>query len=163
MSRSAFAAMRFDVSKHLAYPGRRFPVSLVLSGEPDAVDGLSTVESIALDGEAFAQLSTLYLDLAIRATITQPCRRCLRPVRVVREIEESLDVAIPPGAGSVDLYPDIVRLVLSAHDPNVLCRSDCRGLCPVCGADRNEDPTHSCEEDEGRGPTLRELLMKGTR
>ncbi len=28
-----------------------------------------------------------------------------------------------------------------------LCRPDCRGLCPVCGADLNEDPAHEHRDD----------------
>lgn len=134
-------------------------MSVVLPGESDPSGELCTVESIALDGEGFAQLSTLYLELRILATIAQPCGRCLRPVRVVREIEESFDVPIPPDSGSVDLYPDVVRLILSAHDSNVLCRPDCRGLCPACGADRNEDPSHTCPDGTDDRRTLGEILL----
>jgi uncharacterized protein len=37
---------------------------------------------------------------------------------------------------------DAFALALPAQ---ILCRPDCRGLCPVCGADRNADPGHEHE------------------
>jgi uncharacterized protein len=28
-----------------------------------------------------------------------------------------------------------------------LCTEDCRGICPVCGADLNDDPDHGHDDD----------------
>lgn len=44
-----------------------------------------------------------------------------------------------------------------------LCREDCRGLCPVCGQDRNEEPC-SCIEAPTTNPfaMLQERLKKST-
>jgi len=154
----ASGRMTVNVRQYLDNPGKRFPVDLTLPCRREADDGLRTVQSVRLEGEAFSQLSTLYLSVKITAPVEQPCRRCLEPVVSTVEIHEELDVPIPPGAETVDLLPDVVRLVLSAHDPNVLCCEDCRGLCPVCGADLNRDPDHACEEDEDDRRTLGDLL-----
>jgi len=148
--------MPFDVRAFLDRPGRRLPVAVTLSGGAQTDDELRAVGEIVLAGEAFAQLSTLYVSVHITAQIRQPCRRCLAPVTSSVELDESFEVPIPAGAATVDLRPDVLKLVLSAHDPNVLCREDCRGLCPVCGADLNREPDHNCRtDDEPR--TLRDL------
>jgi len=111
-----------------------------------------------VDGEAFVQLSTLYLDVAIQAKIEQPCRRCLCPVETLYTLHETFEVPIPPATESVDLWAPLLALVLSSHDPNVLCRPDCRGLCPACGADLNADPDHSCSKAQDERRTLGDLL-----
>jgi len=149
--------MSLRVAEYLASPGRRFPVAITLKGGQDP-DSLCTVESIELAGEAFAQLATLYLEVTLRAELLQPCRRCLEPVQTMLELDESFEVPIPPNAESIDLLPAVLRLVLSAHEPNVVCRDDCRGLCPACGINLNRHPDHVCaEEDSGRA-RLRDLL-----
>jgi len=151
-----------DLRPFVEHAGQRFPIDLTLrpaEGKPSDGDvALRTVVSIRLIGEGFAQLSTLYLKLSLTSEIRQPCRRCLQPVTSIETIDEEFEVSIEPTAESVDLWSDVVRLVLSAHDPNVLCKKNCRGLCPHCGADLNQDPDHACESDEGDDTrTLRDL------
>jgi len=149
--------MRLRVQEFLDRPGRRLPVKLTAAGEDQPDDELRVVEEIALDGEAFSQLSILCLTVHVTARIRQPCRRCLAPVTTSVELDEEFEVTIPPGADEVDLREDVLKLVLSAHDPNVVCREECRGLCPICGADLNREPNHNCEaDDEPR--TLRDLI-----
>jgi len=150
--------MPFPVAKFLANPGRRFPIHVTLDGRQDP-DNLCTVASIELDGEGFAQLSTMYFDeVTLQAHLVQPCRRCLTPVQTTLEIEESFEIPVPPGSESVDLLPIVLRLVLSAHEPNVVCKAECRGLCPICGVNLNVHPDHHCQSEEPDRMTLRDLL-----
>ncbi len=76
------------------------------------------------------------------------CRRCLSPAggelrASVRELfEEGGDpeVTYPLHGDHLDLEPlarDAVMLELPLAP---LCREDCQGLCPVCGANRNQGP-----------------------
>jgi len=149
--------MSLRIADFLAHPGRRLPVALVLRGGQDP-ESLCTVESIEIDGEAFAQLGTLYLEVTVRARLIQPCRRCLEPVETALELDEPFEVPIPTQAETVDLLPVVLRLVLSAYQPNVLCRQDCRGLCPACGLNLNRHPDHACRIDRTERPTLRDFL-----
>ena len=149
--------MSLRVADFLANPGRRFPIETSLNGGHDP-ESLCSVDSIELVGEAFAQLSTLYLEVTLRAKLIQPCRRCLEPVETTLELDEPFEVPIPPGVESVDLLPVVLRLVLSAHEPNVVCREDCRGLCPACGIDLNRHPDHVCKPQESGRKKLRDFL-----
>ena len=89
----------------------------------------------------------------LRGAVRLDCRRCLQPVE--HEIDEHVDLFFaPPMEGEEEgddgeVYPlprgdeldltDAVReqVVLAAPE-FALCREECRGLCPTCGADLNQ-------------------------
>ena len=82
------------------------------------------------------------------------CRRCLTDLSVdVGEdsnaifVEAGDDVSddpdvytLPPHAEKIDLRPVIRDLWLLSVPRFALCREECKGLCPRCGADLNEGP-----------------------
>lgn len=45
----------------------------------------------------------------------------------------------------LDLREGLRQYILISEPVKPLCKPDCAGLCPMCGADRNEGP-HECEE-----------------
>jgi uncharacterized protein len=65
-----------------------------------------------------------------------------------------VDMTAEPDALRIDDHHELdlseaVREAISLAEPIVvLCRPDCRGLCLVCGADLNADPSHSHGGDE---------------
>ena len=74
-----------------------------------------------------------------------PCRRCLKPADGDLHVDfQELFEANPRegetyrlGHDSIDLEP-LAREALTLDLPLApLCRDDCRGLCPTCGADLN--------------------------
>jgi uncharacterized protein len=89
------------------------------------------------------------------------CRRCLRQVEgdlgvEVRELYEVRGPDWRPSEADEETYPltgEQIDLAVLAHDAVLLnlplaplCRPDCAGLCPSCGADRNED---ACDCTDG--------------
>ena len=60
-------------------------------------------------------------------------------------------------AGLVDLAEQIIESVALAAPMKPLCRSDCRGLCPHCGANLNETKC-TCSDDDGFGKPFKGLL-----
>ena len=85
-----------------------------------------------------------------RGTLSAPwqgeCRRCLRAATGVVEVEvrEVFEEDHDPEQ-TYPLHGDQLDLELLARDAVLLelplaplCMEDCRGLCPTCGADRNE-------------------------
>lgn len=87
--------------------------------------------------------------IVVKGEITAPwvgeCRRCLCPVAgevathveelYVREPEDG--EAYPIEGDHIDLEPLARETVVLALPLAPLCRPDCEGLCPTCGADRN--------------------------
>lgn len=97
--------------------------------------------------------STVRMNGEIHLILHMPCSRCLRDVSVPMDIDFERELAFDRiRSGDVedlDEYNYIdgnlldvdrfVRNELIVHLPmRVLCREDCRGLCPVCGKDLNE-------------------------
>lgn len=64
--------------------------------------------------------------------------------------EEDLEVAYYDGVGIevADILREQAALALPSK---VLCRDDCRGICPACGANRNREEC-SCREETGNRP-----------
>ncbi len=106
------------------------------------------------------------------------CARCLEPVTVPIEVpvEEiyrpTLDVVtgqpIRPEEEDQALWIDehhildmteVLRQdVLVALPVHVLCRDDCKGLCPTCGKNLNEGPCECPADTDPRWAVLRDLL-----
>ncbi|HUF01071.1 MAG TPA: YceD family protein [Gaiellaceae bacterium] len=96
------------------------------------------------------------LDLLLHAHVTGPCMRCLGFAEVELDVSarEFHDRDAPAGD---DLRSDYVldaqllvgrwaRDAIGLEIPDqVVCRSECAGLCPVCGKDLNADPHEHAE------------------
>jgi uncharacterized protein len=97
----------------------------------------------------------------LRTTVRQACRRCLASVE--QPVDDTVDMlfdVLGPDEEEVEgeVYPlpargdaldlrDAVREQLLLRAPEfVLCSEECRGLCPTCGADRNQDECNCVPE-----------------
>lgn len=149
-----------SVTDFVNRPGKHLPIDIrVDAGSISASqEDIHVVEDVTISGEGFAQLDTLYVDTRIRTAIERPCSRCLAPVRVPIDVHETFEAAIPAGSVTIDLSPQIMGFILAALDPHPLCRADCRGLCPVCGADLNKHPEHACRNRDTDRPKLGDFL-----
>jgi uncharacterized protein len=105
----------------------------------------------------------------IRGTLVTPCARCLEPALLPldvpvtvsyvetddRDDDDDSEEASEGDAGDVltftggeiDLGPEIRDEILLAVPMGPLCRPDCKGICSVCGGNRNAAPC-DCEEQQ---------------
>ena len=100
----------------------------------------SAVEGVLLTGTAQVELRG-------------ECVRCLSPVEDRIEVDLQ-ELYVYPGSEAAEeeasrLEGDLLDLEPVLRDAIVLelpfqplCRPDCAGLCPECGANLNDDPTH---------------------
>jgi uncharacterized protein len=105
----------------------------------------------------------------VAAPWTATCRRCLGPVsgRIDVEVREvyrpapEIEDAFALDGDRLDLEP-LVREALMLELPLApLCRPDCAGLCPECGANRNEgDCGHRVEAIDHRWAALSDLAER---
>lgn len=104
---------------------------------------------------------------SLSTAIEGPCSRCLKAVvsPVSLEIEEEalpsididtgqpVDESAEPDALRLDDHHELdlgepIREAISLAEPiALLCRPDCRGLCPVCGIDLNTVTQHAHDDD----------------
>lgn len=93
------------------------------------------------------------------------CSRCLRdyiaPVTVgfaviykdkgsMTEDDKASDVYEYEN-NEIDLYPYLRETMILEFPPKPLCSEGCKGLCPVCGKNLNEEEC-GCKQDEGNKP-----------
>ena len=128
-------------------------------------------DALAVEGEASNRAGVVTLRYQISGVMPFLCDRCLmqseRPIReqfehpVVRELADQalddVDLVLPEGLLELD---EIAGSDLQLSLPQTfLCKEDCKGLCPQCGADLNKT-TCGCRPDQGdpRMQVLNDLL-----
>ena len=95
------------------------------------------------------------------------CRRCSTPILGISNVavnerfvaEEALvdDEAYPVQNDFIDLAPLVHDAIFLDLPLAPLCREDCQGLCPYCGADRNDESCDCQGPVDARWATLDEL------
>lgn len=104
----------------------------------------------------------LLLSGMVRATATGECDRCLDPAsfEIAGELQEYYLFEEPEDAAededfellgenrSFDLAEPIADALVMETPFVVLCRPDCAGLCPVCGANLNRETCDCAERAE---------------
>ena len=131
--------------------------------EPVAVDG--RLQSI---GEG-----RFYWHGTARTVVEGECRRCLTPVATPLNLEigalftqdqdaqddpDSYPVA--PDATEIDVTPAVREELVLAAPRYVVCRDDCKGLCPQCGKDLNAGPCDCTPVTDARWQPLQALKDK---
>ena len=123
----------------------------------------------------------LHLRGQIEGEIEAPCDRCLR--EVVLPVNRALDLFYTPQdplagrSGETELQPRDLDFAVYEHDAidldelvreqitlslpaRVLCREDCRGLCPQCGVDLNLETCQCQKPMDPRWQALADLRDK---
>jgi uncharacterized protein len=135
-----------------------------LDARPGAV-GVGVTGRISKSGDDFL------LRADIQGELETPCARCLEPARVAVRApltvtyvpfedtnnddeteEDDPDVVVFKG-GDIDISDAIRDELVLSLPMNPLCTESCRGLCPVCGGNRNQVAC-TCEIDRA-APTSR--------
>jgi uncharacterized protein len=127
-----------------------------LPADDPALSGISVIlgEPVVVRGRMQATgEGRFYWQASVRTVIAGECRRCLAPVRVPVELqlgalfskepgaEDDPDTyPVAPDATAIDVRPAVREELLLALPQYVVCREDCRGLCPQCGKDLNAGP-----------------------
>ncbi len=155
-------------------------------GEINRALGLGAVRDYRLEGPVKVKLAhyragtELFIQGEISATARGLCARCaedfvaphvrgFRYVLAPRSLGDDGPAATRAedlefstyGGDEVDLAPLIQEQALLAYSTRPLCREDCRGLCPRCGANLNEgDCACPAESGDPRLAVLHTLKLR---
>lgn len=107
------------------------------------------VTPVSVKGKVFNKTGVVSLDAQAYFDYGTKCALCASPVLrharvpvkhfLVSEMQdEDNDVYMPVENMRLDLDSLVTEDVYLALPSRILCRDDCKGLCPMCGADLNE-------------------------
>lgn len=155
--------MKIDISDLIQ--GGRSVLDMDIRLDEDYISGGGFLQKspIHLTGKVEWTGKEFILDLLAEATVEEVCDRCTRTftANLVFPIWEEMD--LPPEQKNKSDQLDITELIrdniLVQLPTKTLCSPDCKGLCPVCGKDRNEfDCTCESEQIDPRLSVLNNLL-----
>mgnify|MGYP004663339685 FL=1 len=125
---------------------------------------------VRVTAKAVNRAGVVTLDCTYRFTLEALCDRCLTPLElpvdrivshtVVRTVNgEDDETFLVAKDGIVELSELATNDILPELPQRILCREDCKGLCPACGKNLNEGPC-ACHRESGdpRLDALRRLL-----
>lgn len=166
--------MLLGLSKIIDCPGQSVPFSVSVDLS-DLCYGVSypVSEPVLAQGTVRNTAGVLMMEGQVRTTIHGICDRCAGsfdrevtfPIDVVLVTElaneENEDEWVFPLEGDSADLDDIVRTVFVLNlDSKLLCKEDCKGLCPKCGKNLNDGPCNCQKELDPRFAALKQLLEK---
>ena len=148
----------FDITDHLTDDTVKF------CGED-----LNIVSPVTVKGSAVNYEGKINVKLSITAEVERICSRCLESFREKVQVDSDYVFVKEAKDDKEDYYiykndrADITDLVLcdiaAKLDMKPLCNVNCKGLCPVCGKNKNNiDCQCKSEEVDPRMQALSKLL-----
>ena len=163
---------KIDLRRLRLRPGEVRPERLDVELEPFVLGGQRYEPAPALlpvDLRISQASGATVFEMQVQVRLTGPCMRCLAFAEVERRAS-AREFHDPDAPHADELRSDYVTddhldVVAWARDAialelpeQILCRSDCAGLCPVCGKDLNVEPhEHTDREPDPRWAALSEL------
>jgi uncharacterized protein len=155
---------------------RAIPAPLI-AAVLEGTDADPTHAQCDLEVELFRDHEDVHVRGRLRGTLELPCARCVEPARVPIDVkldamyvrEGSVDDEAEPADvealleepdrfehdGKEVVLDELVREALIAELPiSCLCKPDCKGLCPQCGANQNTPEGRACGHAGTEGVSL---------
>ncbi len=149
-------ALRCNVADLLHHPAARRPVHLETDGTDFGAVGGTRLDAdpLVIDVVIERVPDGVVVRGTVQGVMTADCSRCLRPITRsftwnVNELFESHPLegqTYQLEGEEIDLELPIRDTVLLGLPLMPLCTTDCAGVCPQCGIDRNET-TCSCNNN----------------
>jgi len=153
--------LRINVSEVLNGRVKTIPIKLEIELDSEVLTdhGIVNTKPAKLDGQVYKVDKDVIVDLEYEVEVDFSCDRCLKDV--TRTVEGRITRDIHEGQGDdpdheamqilidreLDLQSVLKEELLLTMPMQVLCDTDCQGLCPVCGADLNTDPC-DCDNEK---------------
>ncbi|MDR7856369.1 DUF177 domain-containing protein [Tissierella sp.] len=171
--------MKIDLSSFLDEPNESFHFEGNLEIKRLDLGGrdIVIVDPIQYEGEIFNVDGEKTVDIRIAFTYSEVCNRCLAPT--INKIKTILSGKLIKGKEEIQFedegYEEILYYDTDFFDPKEyvlnqvvlslpmksLCSSDCKGLCPKCGADLNNTVCDCIHENiDPRLEKLKNLFPK---
>ncbi|MBQ3335654.1 MAG: DUF177 domain-containing protein [Eubacteriaceae bacterium] len=152
------------IQRELLQNGKPYPFSFVITqevlGDPrQELSGVISEAGLLAEGQ-IKLLNQTHLDVSFHLSgdMLYPCARCLKPTAFPCEFDYHETIDIPEDEqDEISILPAIEECLFVNEPFRVLCRPDCKGLCPRCGADLNDGPCDCPETEPETDPRMAAL------
>jgi uncharacterized protein len=79
------------------------------------------------------------VDVGFTTNVSLVCSRCLEEFNMELHKDFSLNYPVNKTDRTIDLTPDVRQEIVLDYPISPKCRNDCKGLCPTCGKNLNEE------------------------
>jgi uncharacterized protein len=146
-------------------------------------DRVSLIAPAAVNGKIRLSGNEVFVNGHVETRVQVECDRCLKPVElpvnadftleyisgseyesseVVELTEAEMSVSVFDGS-AIDVDEIVKEQILLAVPTRMLCREDCKGICPECGTDRNTGKCNCVTNDtDPRWAALKNLTKNLT-
>lgn len=102
-------------------------------------DELTFIAPVACEGRAFNAQDEIIVTLEAVGRFNAICSRCLK--KVEQDYRKTLELYfdIDPKTDSIEIGDELRQEILLNLPAKILCSKDCKGICPQCGANMNEE------------------------
>lgn len=163
-------SMIFSVKEALRNPGEVYDLRLSLNMEPfEYMGSIRFTRPVQVEGTYSCYGQGIKAEGSISAVLELECDRCAQSFEMALEIpfceqfvssKTEDDDYYPIGAAqTIDILPPVQDNIISSIPIERVCREDCKGICPQCGANKNFS-TCLCQPAEKENPfaVLRKLV-----
>ncbi len=143
--------MEWNLLPILNCDGKRMPIDVSLEIGTSATDDFRILEPITMRGEIVNMGGSLGLTAEAVAKLERTCDRCteqfttelvflikerMKKVEAIDGGQEDPDIILIEGS-SIDLAEIVYSSLFLNLPSKALCNDDCKGICPICGQNRN--------------------------
>ncbi len=126
-------------------------------------------DPVSVEGRVYNKTGIVRLEAEAAFTVKTQCARCGEPVLkeerlpvvhiLIRHAQsEDEDLYIAVDSAVLDLDALVAEDIILSLPQRYLCREDCKGLCPMCGADLNRGSCGCKKRKDPRWDALSEIL-----
>jgi len=94
---------------------------------------------LKIRAEVYRITNAVTVELQLRSLMRLSCSRCLSEFEIPFKKDLRLNYEAEKTNPIIDLNQDIKEEIVLDHPLKPLCKPDCRGLCPKCGENLNEE------------------------
>lgn len=164
--------MRLDLRKIIHVPGASVPFSFQLDLSQEEFFGEYPIsQPVTVEGCVKNVADVLMLEGEAKSLLDYTCDRCMS--RFSREkvvglhflLAETLEgeddgEIVLLDEGEIDVGELAYTAFILDMDTKHLCSEDCKGLCPGCGVNLNQEPCRCKKQADPRWAALEQLLNK---
>lgn len=150
--------MSINIAK--ACQGEFYPFNEVVHISNDILSGVLAefIGDVEVSGTYVMDKDNVYIDGELYYTLRFQCDRCLCPVEKTFNVrytasfyldgEEEIEGYYPYFNNVVDITESVGQEIIFNIPTRILCKPDCKGICPKCGTNLNEKSCDCSQSEE---------------